>query len=235
MFGRKPKVTDKDIQILYRRNNSPTHSPYRKKESDSEEDSDNESKSTSEDDSEKREKLIRTKRRRSQSPEARKKPKKESGTTIQTQRERSQSPEARIKPNKESGTTIQTQRGRSQSPEKAPSLKVGLHEWMVVDLTKYKKITLWTSGLSNCIAVAIVTPTCAFVTHINGGITVENWDKTVVKEFLNAIGTIKDIDKAIECKVVCGQNPTLFPTVKDSVQGIMNVKTNRNCAFSDDE
>jgi hypothetical protein len=95
-----------------------------------------------------------------------------------------------------------------------PSLKVGLHEWIVVDLTVNNPIELWTSGLSGCVAVAIVTPTRAFVTHINSAITTQNWENTVKNEFLNAIrNNIADINLATACMVVGGQNETLYNTV----------------------
>jgi len=112
-----------------------------------------------------------------------------------------------------------------------PSLKVGLHEWIVVDL-KNNPIELWTSGLSGCVGVAIITPTRAFVTHINSAITTQNWENTVKGEFLNAINQMADIHNATACMVVGGQNPTLYGTVSDSVDDIMNDKTKDRLAVS---
>ena len=105
-----------------------------------------------------------------------------------------------------------------------PSLKVGLHEWVVVDLTN-NPIELWTSGLSGCVAVAIITPKHAFVTHINSAVTTQNWENTVENEFKTAIEKMGDINLAKACMVVGGQNPTLYNAVVDSVDDIMNAKT----------
>ena len=105
-----------------------------------------------------------------------------------------------------------------------PSLKVGLHEWIVVDL-KNNPIELWTSGLSGCVGVAIITPTYAFVTHISSGITPQQWENTVKEEFLAAIKNMTDINAATECMVVGGQNPDLYTAILESVDDIMNEKT----------
>jgi len=130
--------------------------------------------------------------------------------------------ERQIKENKGSKTTSLIEQ----------SLKVGIHEWIIVDHTMDNPITLWTDGLIGCVGIAIITPTCAFVTHISSKIGTEDWENTVKNEFLVAIGKIEDIDKATECSVVGGENLTLFNAVLPSVDDIMNDKTDDKCRIS---
>jgi len=112
------------------------------------------------------------------------------------------------------------------------SLKVGINEWVVLDLTANKPIKLWTSGLIGCVAVAIVTPTRAFVTHISSNIGADGWEETVKNEFSKEIGNIEDIDKAAECFVLGGDDPVLYGVISSSVIEIMKQKTKGACKVS---
>jgi hypothetical protein len=120
----------------------------------------------------------------------------------------------------------------SEATSTEQSLKVGIHEWIMVDLTVNNPIKLWTSGLIGCVAVAIVTPTHAFVTHISSNISAKDWENTVKNQFSEVIGKIADIDKAIECRVVGGEDLGLFEQILKSVGNIMEQKTNDDCKIS---
>lgn len=102
-----------------------------------------------------------------------------------------------------------------------PSIKVGLHEWIVTDITRLNTMPLWTNSLTSCVGVAIVTPTHAFVTHLYSELTSENWEAIVKGEFLKAISKIDDLNSARKCVVISGHSETLINAVLESVKQIM--------------
>lgn len=85
-----------------------------------------------------------------------------------------------------------------------PCIKVGVNEWAIIDRSKYYNFSLWTAGLNDYVAVAIVTDCYAFLTHISSKMSLYQWDYEASINFLIALRKLGPLSSNAMCEVVLG-------------------------------
>ena len=83
-----------------------------------------------------------------------------------------------------------------------PCIKVGINEWVVINKGKHASFSLWTDGLSGCVAVAITTDERAFLTHISSDVSAKDWNDKVADQFLAAINKLENLKKITNSMIV---------------------------------
>ena len=82
-----------------------------------------------------------------------------------------------------------------------PCIKIGLDEWVIVDRSMYYNFSLWTDNLKGGVAVAIVTKTHAFLTHISHQVSTRQWENEVSKKFLTALDNLGSLPRDAMCEI----------------------------------